>query len=308
MVRSRFHMERRGRRTVGSIALLLLIGSLVFGTAVAAADDDRVSSPRQYYMALGDSEAFGFQLGKFQQEIATNTYNPASFNTGYADEFAELLRGIRPHIQTVNFSCAGETSATFINGNCPFHNASRPLALHNNYPIGTSQLDAAVDFLKSHRDKVSPITLDIGANDVQNLFFNVCNQDATCTQQGLPAVLAQVGANLTEILTALHAASPKSEIILLTIDNPYVVSIPASTAIVQALNVTLTGVANAHGARVADGYTPISTPTEVCALTLVCIAPLHDIHPNDAGYKVLAQALWAASGYDHLDRDDRSDD
>jgi lysophospholipase L1-like esterase len=29
-----------------------------------------------------------------------------------------------------------------------------------------------------------------------------------------------------------------------------------------------------------------------------------DIHPNDAGYAVLARAVWAASGYDRLGRDD----
>jgi hypothetical protein len=52
-------------------------------------------------------------------------------------------------------------------------------------------------------------------------------------------------------------------------------------------------VATAHGAILADGVSPV-TPSNICALTFVCSAPLHDTHPTDAGYAVLAQALWAA--------------
>ena len=191
--------ERSCPRRVATIAGLLVIGSLLLGSTVAADDgghfnppkqyylalgstvaaDDggHFNPPKQYYLALGDSEAFGFQDAKFQQEIHTNSYDPASFSTGYVDDFAAMLRTIRPHIQMVNFSCPGETSATFIGGNCPFHNTSRPLPLHNNYPLVTPQLAAAMDFLRDHRGKVSPITIDIGSNDVQNLFLGTCNKD-----------------------------------------------------------------------------------------------------------------------------------
>lgn len=283
---------------------VLLVGSLLLGSTVAA-DGGHFNPPKQYYLALGDSEAFGFQLAKFQQELATQSYDPASFNTGYVDDFAAMLRTIRPRIETVNFSCPGETTATLIGGNCSFHNASRPLAMHNDYPIGTPQLAAALSFLREHPGTVSPITIDIGSNDVQHLFLNICNKDVACTQAGLPGVLAQVRTNVDSTLNALHEASPSSEIILLTVENPYVV-VPGlgdvSAQVVQALNATLTSVASAHDVRVADGYTPLSTPAEICALTFMCAQG--DIHPNDAGYAVLARAVWAASGYDRLGRDD----
>jgi hypothetical protein len=110
-----------------------------------------------------------------------------------------------------------------------------------------------------------------------------------------------VRTNLERILSALHDASPESEMILLTVENPYVV-VPGlgavSTQAVQALNTTLSGVATAHGVRIADGYTPLSTPTEICTLTFMCTQ--QDIHPNDAGYAALTQAVWAASGYERL--------
>jgi lysophospholipase L1-like esterase len=290
----------------GAVLALLLSSLLVFSSTVAADDDGHFNPPKHYYLALGDSLAFGFQRGKFQQEIASSSYDPASFNTGYVDDFAAMLRGIRPHSQVVNFSCAGETTATLIGGNCPFHNASRPLALHNDYPITSTQLAAAVDFLSSHRGRVGPITIDIGGNDVQNLFLATCNKDIACTQARLPGVLAQVRTNLDEILDTLNDASSSSEIILLTADNPFVVVVgEPSSQVVQALNATLTGVAHAHGVRVADGYTALSTPAEICALTFMCTQG--DIHPTDAGYAVLADAVWTASGYEQLKRNDHDD-
>jgi lysophospholipase L1-like esterase len=304
MLSSRYRPCLHMRRSAILIGVLL-VGSLLLGSTVAADDGGHFNPPKQYYLALGDSEAFGFQLAKFQQEVVTNSYNPASFNTGYVDDFAAMLRTIRPGIQTVNFSCPGETTATLIGGNCSFHNAGGPLSLHNNYPIATPQLAAALDFLREHRSKVSPITIDIGSNDVQNLFLSICKKEVACTQAGLPGVLAQVRTNVDSILSALHDASPSSEIILLTVENPYVV-VPGlgdvSAQVVQALNATLANVANAHDVRVADGYTPLSTPAEICALTFMCAQG--DIHPNDAGYAVLGQAVWAASGYDRLGRDD----
>lgn len=104
---------------------LLLSGLLLSSSAVAAADDGHFSSPKRYYLALGDPQAFGFQLAKFQQEILSNSYNPASFDTGHVDDFAAMLRGIRPHIQVVNFSCAGETTATLIDGTRSIARADR---------------------------------------------------------------------------------------------------------------------------------------------------------------------------------------
>jgi lysophospholipase L1-like esterase len=286
-------------RHFAAITGLLLSCLLLPSSAVAGPDDGHFNPPKQYYVALGDSEAFGFQLAKFEQEIASNSYDPNSFDTGYVDDFAVMLHTIRPSLQVVNFSCPGETTASLIGGNCPFHSASRPLALHNNYPITTPQLTAAVNFLRSHPGIVSPITIDIGGNDVQDLFFNTCHQNIACTEAKLPGVLAQVQTNLDRILVALASESPSSEIILLTVGNPFVVAVgEPSTQVVQALNATLTVVARSHGVRVADGYTPFSTPADICALTFMCSQG--DIHPTDAGYAVLAKAVWAASGFDRL--------
>ena len=49
------------------------------------------SSPQSYYLALGDSIAYGFQPAKAKAGLA-----PSKFNTGYVDVFAARLRTIAP--------------------------------------------------------------------------------------------------------------------------------------------------------------------------------------------------------------------
>jgi hypothetical protein len=125
------------------------------------------------------------------------------------------------------------------------------------------------------------------------LYFGTCAQNAACTLAAFPALLAHEQGNANEILATLQAASPSSQILVLQEFNPYMLAIPLSIPLFSQLNAMLAGVATAHGAILADGVSPV-TASNICALTFVCSAPLHDIHPTDAGYAVLAQALWDA--------------
>lgn len=283
-----------------ALLLALLALPATFAGAVGAAGAPRFDPPKRYDLVLGDSLAFGYQDAKFKAELFGGTYNPADF-TGYWAPFAARLAAIRPGIQTVNYSCPGETTATFRAGGCAFH----LLPLHANYPLATPQLQAALAFLGAHRGQVSPITISLGANDLLDV-LDECQARSpgdlqaivACTNDVLPVALAAVRANLGDALAALRAAAPDSEIIVLEPYNPYVALLPTFTADVQALGAVQAQVAAASRARVADGLSAV-TPATVCALTLVCTAQ-QDIHPSDAGYEVLAAALWAASDYDRL--------
>jgi lysophospholipase L1-like esterase len=78
---------------------------LIPGSAVLAAcggDDKRTASPtpRSYYLALGDSIAYGFQPAK-----ANAGGQPSAFDTGYVDVFAARLRKLSPKINVVNYGC-----------------------------------------------------------------------------------------------------------------------------------------------------------------------------------------------------------
>jgi lysophospholipase L1-like esterase len=278
---------------VGVAALVVLaFGFGLVPAAQAKGPQDDAGHPARYYLALGASYAFGYQQAKFNAELAAGTYSSASFNTGYADDFARLLAADEAHVQLVNYGCPGETAQSFIGGGCPFHLGG--LALHDDYPAAASQLSTAVAFLNSHPHRVRVITIglsELSGNTLGALYFGTCHQDPACTLAAFPAFLAQTQANADQILAALHAASPATQIIVLQLFDPYMLAIPASVPLFQQMNAVLASVATAHEA------TPF-TPATICTLTPVCTPPLFDIHPTDQGYQVLAQALWQAYNND----------
>jgi lysophospholipase L1-like esterase len=144
------HLLRAGAALA---ALALALGT---ATAASASPAPLFAPPKGYYLALGDSIAYGFQTGK-----ALAGLPPEAFNTGYADLFAARLRQLQPQITTVNYSCPGESTTSFLQP-CIWKTSGH--ALHNDYT--GSQLDAALAFLAAHRGQVSPITLSLNGNDI----------------------------------------------------------------------------------------------------------------------------------------------
>lgn len=295
-------------RIILAMALMVLgvVGALprapVSASATTAPQTTTAPQPKQYYLALGDSITFGYQQARIEAEVkATGTVNPADFTTGVADDYLRILRVLRPGIQLVNYACPGETSTQFVSVNgCPsFSYQGRPFPLHNEF-TGT-QLAAALAFIAAHPGQVSPITVDIGANDVTQL-ISICGGlgNPTCVASAFPAVLKTFGQNLAQILGALRQAAPDASISVLEPYNPYIVVSPASAALSDAANKVVVQVAAATHVNVADAFTPFNVsppqPQTICALTAFC-TPAHDIHPTDAGYLRLAQAFYDASGF-----------
>jgi lysophospholipase L1-like esterase len=269
------------------------------------------SRPGRYLLSLGDSIAFGYQSRQVATELASGTYSPDHF-PGYVAPLEADISGVVGHPQTVvNYACPGETTASMITGPCAFavgvHGLGYRRALHDDY--SGAQLAAAVAFLRAHRGEVSPITLSIGANDLNNL-FNACQQDVACVQAKLPATLTTLAAHLAVTLGALRVAAPQAQVIVLTPYNPAYVIAPSSDQLLIVSNQVIGAVALAARARVADGFRAINLAlpgqelASVCTFTLMCTQS--DIHPSDAGYLRLAGALWTASGYARLTGRDRA--
>src|SRR5262247_952289 len=104
--------------------ILCVIVAALVGTTVAVTPASANNST-QYYLALGDSLAFGFQPN-------------GDFTHGYVQQLSAQL----PGLVLVNLGCPGETSTTFVTGGrCP-------------YPNGASQLATAIAFLRAHPGKV----------------------------------------------------------------------------------------------------------------------------------------------------------
>ena len=283
------HLLRAGAALA---ALALTAGA---ATAASASPPPHLVPPKSYYLALGDSIGYGFQTSK-----ALAGLPPDAFNTGYADLFAARLRQLRPRIATVNYSCPGESTATFL---LPCIWKASGHALHNDYP--GSQLDAALAFLAAHRGQVSPVTLSLNGNDINEFLLTCPPGDLACLQAGAPTAIAAYQDRLTSILRQLRAAAPDAEIIVVGAYDPNIGAFAFADPLFTKLNQAQQAAAAAVRARFADPFPafnpqgdPAAETAAICALTLLCSQG--DGHPSDTGYRALASIVWAASGYASL--------
>jgi lysophospholipase L1-like esterase len=275
----------RGRLIGCVLALTLALSSL---SAFALAPVAGAHSQRPTYLALGDSLAFGYQQAKFNSLLPNP--NPAAFDTGYVDDFGAVLKLTGQDSQVVNDGCPGETTESFIKGPCQYQLA---FALHHPYVGGpaSSQLSDALAYLGGHPGAVSPITIDIGANDALGV-IGACNREPACVLEHAPALFAHVAGNLGSILAQLRGAAPGAQIIVLGLYNPFGSAIAGGDLLTAELNKVMEAVAAGAGAAFANPLPvfnpqgPLEQPT-LCLLTNIC-TPLQDIHPTDLGYATLA--------------------
>jgi lysophospholipase L1-like esterase len=275
-------------KILGGLLGLVLLTAL----AASARSGPVYQAPQAYYLALGDSIAYGFQPTKVRLP-------PSGFRTGYVDVFAARLRTLAPKIRLVNYGCPGESTKTFIKGGCSGRRDVR--GLHDAF--NGAQLDAALAFLRAHRGQVSPITLTLWGNDVFE-FSPACKGDLLCTRSHARPGLARFASRLASIVGRLRAAAPKAEIILTGAWNFDVQHLAQTDPLFRSIDATIARVAAARKARVAKIYpvfspSPVGNPARakarICALTFICSKG--DPHPTDAGYRAMAAAFLAASGY-----------
>ena len=280
--------SRSHRRLVGC----LLVLTMAFLALYLAPSAGAFGGSQRSYLALGDSLAFGYSQAKFNSLFPNE--NPAAYDTGYVDDFGKVLHLFNPGLRVVNDGCPGETTDSFINGPCQYQLA---FPLHHPYVGGpaSSQLSDALAYLSAHPGKVSPITLDIGANDALGVIKGVCNLEPLCIAGQAPALFAHVATNLGTILAQVRAKAPNAQIIVLGLYNPFGSTIAGGDQLTAQLNTVMATVAAAAGARFADPL-PLFNPPEpreqptICLLTNMC-TPLVDIHPTDLGYAVLAATI-----------------
>jgi lysophospholipase L1-like esterase len=281
-----------------TILLRFLTAAMLMGiTSTAAAQTPLFSAPRDYVLALGDSLTFGFQLPKFNANP-----DPSNFTTGFVDDFARRLTATAPgrDARVVNFGCPGETTSSFLTGPCTYH-AVFGLQLHDDFD--GSQIAAAEAFLAAHRGQVGPILISLGANDILALVTACGGVNLQCISSQLPSILAAISANYRAAIGRLRTAAPDAEIIAVALYNPYAVFDAATNAqtngLTALINQGIEAVAAANRVRVANPFPAFNLtppqPSTLCSLTLFCGAG--DIHPTDSGYQLIADLMWASSGY-----------
>ncbi len=275
---------RRARVLIGFIALFAMLAVPFQGDATT-----QIVGPKAYYLALGDSLAFGYQPN-------------FDWNHGYSDQWFTDLRthGV---LFMANYACPGETSTTFIWGGCSHWYLQRT-------PHTGPQLSAAVNFITNHRGRVSPISLDIGANDVLGAIDpSTCAVDLSAFNNDL----AVLDFNLNQIIlpqltNALKVAGrPSGDLVLMLYYNPYQNQCPGSVVYLNMLNQHLAASAASFGLRTADAFLAFSSGgtlpnTNICSFTWMCAK--NDIHATGGrwdepgnGYGAIAGAFMDAVGY-----------
>ncbi|MFZ0668338.1 MAG: GDSL-type esterase/lipase family protein [Acidimicrobiales bacterium] len=276
---------------VGMFAALLLTtmavaGGLAPGVSSAAATVGPASKAgATYYLAMGDSMAAGVGATQPSEDYV---------NLIYEHELTEF-----PALQVHNIACSGATTGSVINGpGC-------------SYKTGT-QLGDAEAFLRSHKNEVPIVTIDIGANDVDGC-IDGDSINASCVSQGL----VDINQNLPQILSGLRSAYPGIAIYGMDYYDPFLgVWLTGSSGQQLAtqseqyaigLNTLLEQLYTAGGAATADpatmfqttdfeetgsydGQTEPQNVADVCNWTLFC-SDGGNIHPNDIGHAVVAASF-----------------
>jgi lysophospholipase L1-like esterase len=260
--------------------------------------------PASYYLALGDSLSQGVQPNATGASVETQQ--------GYPDQLYAALRPRHPGLRLVKLGCPGETTSTMLHGGIC------------RYP-GGSQLAAAVAFLQAHRGHVLLITIDIGANDLED-----CGSQQSvlkvlsCFVTGVPGAVSR----LATIMARLQPAAGQS--VHIAGMNYYLPALAewrdgSSGQALARLSERLDGgyddlldrVYATHGARVANVSGAFDTadfghqvtmpgigivPRNVallCRWTWACTAPPRgpNQHANGTGYGVIARAFLQVTGF-----------
>jgi lysophospholipase L1-like esterase len=277
----------RGLLRVVVVPLLLVSAFSVSAFTAAKPAAAWVAPPT--YLSLGDSLAQGVQSDGAGGSIITNS--------GYVDDLYNAGLAARPHLQLVKLGCPGETTHTMIYGGiCT-------------YPEG-SQLAAAAAFIVTH--KVAFVTIDIGANDVDNCLSGGVI-DPTCIAKGLAAIGSETPVIVGTLEAAIAASAQTTKVYGMNYYDPFLAAwllgptgqtlARQSEVLTEGVNIILQGVYSHFNVKVAnvqlayqtsnfDIVQPIGLPVnvlEICINTWMCSQ--QNIHANDVGYQVIADAF-----------------
>jgi lysophospholipase L1-like esterase len=238
------------------------------------------------YLALGDSYAYG-----------TGASDPAT--RGYAARFAAYLKG-QPGatVTTTNLAVPGATSVDLL-GDYPAQGRA-----------SQSQLGQGVRLLAEGTGaRANLVTIAIGGNDILRLVRpgQVCSGDAITSDPCLAAMQESVrtlsAPNVPQILGALvDAAGSGTQMIVLTYPNAFSVGArdlreQRTDLAITTLNGVITDAVARLQPRAAGRGVRLATVDlfplfagQAGTLTHILDSP-PDIHPTDAGYAVIADAV-----------------
>jgi lysophospholipase L1-like esterase len=280
-------------------ALAVMIVAVL--TACSSPSAGQPVTPSSYYLALGDSLSQGVQPDAAGASVETGQ--------GYPDLVYAALLASHPALRLVRLGCPGETTQTMMHGGICHYSAG-------------SQLAAATAFLRAHRGHVFLVTIDIGANDLED-----CGNQPSLTQlAACIGRLPKATANVAAILASLRAAAgPGVRIAGMNYYLPALAewrsgllgraTAQLSEKFAVAYDDLLKRAYGQAGITVANVFEafettnfgdPVMVPgvgsvprnvARICQWTWECAPPPRgpNQHANAAGYRVIADAILAAT-------------
>jgi lysophospholipase L1-like esterase len=286
-----------GRKIIAALAVMAAVALTACSSPPAA----KPPPPTSYYLALGDSLSQGVQPDAAGASVETGQ--------GYPDLVYATLLASHPALRLARLGCPGETTKTMMHGGICHYSAG-------------SQLAAATAFLRAHRGHVFLVTIDIGANDLEDCGNRPSlPQLASCIGQ-----LPKATANVAAIVAGLRAAAgPGVRIVGMNYYLPALAewrsgllgrataelsekfAVAYDDLLKRAYGQAEITVANVFGAFETTNFgDPVtvagigSVPRNVariCQWTWECAPPPRgpNQHANAAGYRVIAGAILAAT-------------
>jgi lysophospholipase L1-like esterase len=317
----------------GALTALLTAGFLVAGYASAsatparapassaaaraataqAAHSGRTGRRPAYYVALGDSLAQGVQPATPPLPAGVKLGQSIETNQGYANDlYAHYKREFPGTLKLMKLGCPGETTTSMLTG------TGSPCT----YPHQRSQLAAALAFISTHRAEVKLVTIDIGANNIDD-----CATGTTINTACLSKGIAAAQHDLPLILRALRqAAGPRTKIAGMNLYDPFLAEYltgaagqslaTESVTLGVSYNKMLRTSFRAFAVRTANVQDAFSTTdftdtaplpgagtvplnvARICEWTWMCapspVGP--NIHANATGYQVITSAFERVIG------------
>ena len=290
-------VKRWSRRMVASVSLVSLALSAVPSSAGALRLLPASTQVTAVYVAVGASESVGFQPSTVQPQGVRTPF-------GYASVAASILRVNNPGLVAEIIGCPGATSASALAG--------------DHCSQGVSQVQQIISLANAYPDVPFYVSLDLGFNDLRP-----CREAKFKLSGCVESAVADVRINIATFVTKLRSAIANPlHFVGLTHDDPFLVSAlmggrPDLSALsidaVNQLNRTLNSTYPTLGIPEVDvaalfstgntttvTYPPFAAITaeqaRVCDWTWMCAAAPFgpNIHMNDAGYAVVADAVVRA--------------
>lgn len=296
---------RASLRALSALALLCaVLGSTSRATAAPSPPAPPSGQVGAYYLALGDSLAYGVTAPGITPDPTCKS--PTA--PGYVCVVYGYLKGAAPQLALVNLSAPDVDSCVLVHG---YGNGS-PCVNRPGPGDMPSPLRAAVNFIHDHPGQVGPVTINIGGADLIPL-LPAALSDPAGTAAKLPGLIQGFTANLDTALAQLRAAlGPSGEIVVVTQYNPLggIGSPPLPAGLpeiargaIHSLDVIMAAEASKYGASVADVEAAFDkSPGGAALLTFVPTSLAAgdpskiDIYPTQEGYRLFGVTVLRAIG------------